>query len=133
LVTDFVDANVLVYLVSDDERRLVAIEIMKRHPETGVQAVNEMINVMRRKMQTSQQDQNNASLVVRSACNHIHPLVIEDHVRALDLVTRHKFSWWDGVLIATALRAGASRFFSEDQHDGLLVDNQMTIINPFRG
>jgi predicted nucleic acid-binding protein len=131
LVTDFVD-SLLVYLMSDDPKRVRAREVMRQRPDTGIQALNEMVNAMRRKLQATLEEQVNASMIVRDYCRNIHPLTTDDHIRALGLVARYKLSWWDSLLVATALRAGAKRFFSEDSHDGLIVADQMTIINPFR-
>ena len=35
------------------------------------------------------------------------------------------------MMIAAALLAGADTFLSEDMHAGLVVENQLTIVNPF--
>ncbi|MBD2518724.1 PIN domain-containing protein [Nostoc sp. FACHB-973] len=50
---------------------------------------------------------------------------------ASNLRSRYNFSFWDSLIIACALAGGASILYSEDMQDGLLVDNQLEIVNPF--
>jgi predicted nucleic acid-binding protein len=40
-------------------------------------------------------------------------------------------SYWDSVIVASALETGAGILYSEDMQDGLLVNNQLRIVNPF--
>ncbi|MEZ4513920.1 MAG: hypothetical protein R3C62_18780 [Chloroflexota bacterium] len=44
---------------------------------------------------------------------------------------RYSLSHWDSLIIATAFEAGAAQLYSEDMHSGLIVEKQLTIINPF--
>lgn len=52
-------------------------------------------------------------------------------VRATHLRERYTFSYWDSLIVASALIGQATRLVSEDMHDGLVVDQQLTIYNPF--
>jgi len=50
--------------------------------------------------------------------------------RAMKTVSDHQFSFWDAMLLETAVQAGVTRFFSEDmQHDRLWKG--MSIQNPY--
>ena len=51
---------------------------------------------------------------------------------ASELRTRYGFSYWDSVVVAAALSAGATVLVSEDMHDGLVVLERLRIVNPFR-
>ena len=87
---------------------------------------------MRRKQKLSWPDLAAASEFVSKTFSAIHPLLPADHKTGLLLIQNHRFTWWDAVMIATALRVGAKTFLSEDMHAGLVIENQLTIINPFR-
>ncbi len=50
---------------------------------------------------------------------------------ASDLRDRYSLSYWDSVIVASALETGAEILYSEDMQDGLLVNNQLRIVNPF--
>jgi predicted nucleic acid-binding protein len=41
-------------------------------------------------------------------------------------------SYWDSTIVAAALASGAGVLLSEDMHDGLIVREQLTIVNPFK-
>jgi predicted nucleic acid-binding protein len=51
---------------------------------------------------------------------------------AIDIHTRYQYSFWDSVIIASAIEGGAATLLSED-----LADRQdirgITIVNPFKG
>ena len=51
---------------------------------------------------------------------------------ALTVAQQGRSSFWDGMLIATAIRAGCSFLLSEDMHDGARFDG-ITVLNPFLG
>jgi predicted nucleic acid-binding protein len=53
-------------------------------------------------------------------------------MRASELRTGYSFSFWDSLIVGTALSAGANTLYSEDMQDGLIVANQLTLINPFK-
>jgi predicted nucleic acid-binding protein len=51
---------------------------------------------------------------------------------AVEGATQGKHSFWDGLLIATAARAGCDFLLSEDMQDGARIGG-LTILNPFVG
>lgn len=53
-------------------------------------------------------------------------------IKASELRTNRSFSFWDSLIVASALSAGASILYSEDMQDGLIVANQLTLMNPFK-
>lgn len=64
-----------------------------------------------------------------------HPVVSLDRnvlLHASRLRHRYQFSFWDGMMVATALTGGATVFLSEDMHDGLVVEDALRIVNPFQ-
>lgn len=50
--------------------------------------------------------------------------------RAWEIQDRHRLSFWDSLLLASALVAGCRIFLSEDMNGGQSVDT-LTIVNPF--
>ena len=46
--------------------------------------------------------------------------------------SRYHFSFWDGLIVASALFANAEILYSEDMQDGLIVKQRLTLINPFK-
>lgn len=52
-------------------------------------------------------------------------------VHATQLREQYHFSYWDSLIVASARAGQATLLFSEDMHNGLVVDQHLTIINPF--
>ncbi len=127
----FVDSNILVHALVEGPLAEPALAILADAPETSIQAVNELVSVVRRKWGFSLAKAVQASEYVFYLCAKVHGLTPADHRHALDLVERHKFAWWDALLLAVAIRTGARRFVSEDLQHGRSVDGVLEIVNPF--
>lgn len=54
-------------------------------------------------------------------------------LKASELRSRHKFSYWDSLIVACALLSGASVLYSEDMDTSLVVENGLKIVNPLSG
>jgi len=50
---------------------------------------------------------------------------------ASDLRMSYSLSFWDSLIVASALAGGADILYSEDMQDGLRVSGQLNIVNPF--
>lgn len=50
---------------------------------------------------------------------------------AWSLTERYDFSWWDALIVAAALRQECTLLLSEDLQHNLVVDDRLTIIDPF--
>lgn len=130
----FVDSNVLIYcLKAGDPLRAVALDRLQESPSTSVQALNEFASVCRRKLGMQPDEIRDASVTLQTWLEEIHPLLVEDHDRAHEIVASYRLQWWDALIVATALRAGADRLITEDLQHGQLIEGRLTVVNPFLG
>jgi predicted nucleic acid-binding protein len=53
-------------------------------------------------------------------------------LKASALRGQHALSFWDSIIVASALATNATVLYSEDMQDGLLVENRVRIVNPFK-
>ena len=51
---------------------------------------------------------------------------------ASELREKYSLSFWDSLIIASALRTNCSILYTEDMQDGLKVEGKLTIVNPFQ-
>jgi len=130
--SDFVDSNVFVHAMVAGPLSEPALGVIAAGPITSVQALNETVWVLRRKHRVTMERAIKISEHFRSLCSRVCDLTLDDHIRALDLASRHKFAWWDALLLTVAIRARAERFLSEDLQHGRIVDGSIEIVNPFR-
>lgn len=128
---DFLDTNVLVYLLSTDGAKADRAEMLLREgPVISVQVLNEFVAVARRKAKLAWPDIRDSLGVVRALCA-VRPLTIETHDRALDIAERFGLAIYDSLIVAAAAEAGCKRLWSEDMQHGQTIGG-VTIANPFR-
>jgi len=126
----FFDTNVLVYALGDDavlaERSLA---ILEAGGTISAQVLNELVHTLRRKFSASWPQVTQTSERMRELCAVV-PVTEETHVRGLALAARYSLSVYDGMIVAAAQLAGCTTLYSEDMHDGLVID-RLTIRNPY--
>lgn len=128
----FFDTNVLIYLLAkDDLRSTKAEELLAAGGVLSVQNLNEFVSVARRKMSMSWNDVIEALNAIRVLCPSPLPITVETHEAALEIAEKYGFGMYDALVVAAALEAGCKTLYSEDLHDGLMIDGQVTIRNPF--
>lgn len=127
----FIDTNVLLYLLSaDDDKADRAEMILRAGGLISVQVLNEMANVARRKLAMSWGEINEVLALVRSVCS-IAPLTLETHDKGKLVAEQYGMSVYDAMIVAAALLGGCETLYSQDMRDGLLIDDQLRICNPF--
>lgn len=128
------DANVLVYAfdAQGDSRGDIAWHLVDRLARDGtflpLQSLNETANVLlKRKVPADAV----AAYVGDLAGNfEVATSSRDDLDAALAAVRAHKLAFWDAMLWATCLRAGAAILFTEDFQDGRVLRG-MRFVNPF--
>jgi predicted nucleic acid-binding protein len=129
----FIDTNVLIYGYSEDEpdKRQRAIDCVRSGEAwISTQVLNETINVLKRKFSLSYSQ-------IRDAVQELSegfPIVlvsVNTIEIALNLAERYQYSYFDSLILASALEAGCQILYSEDLQDGQRIENQLMIVNPF--
>jgi predicted nucleic acid-binding protein len=130
----FLDSNVLVYSYSNSEiqkqqiaRRLIA----DSNSLISTQVLQELCNIVTKKFKFSYEQ---ASTAIRESCqnNSLHINTSDTVLQACDIVGRYGFSFYDSLIISAALESGCAILYSEDMHDGQVIDGKLTVKNPFK-
>ena len=137
----FCDSNIWLYrfLIDPDSDRSeeiqkhnIAIDLTnQKNLVISTQVINEVCAVLCKKAKISE-------IKIRQIIEEFYQgcIVMEIDrniiVIASDLRTQYNFSFWDSMIVASALSGGADILYSEDMQDGLIVSGQLTIINPFK-
>ena len=128
----FIDTNVLVYAAAkDDPRADIATALLAEGGTISVQVLNEFANVARRKLNWPWEDVVDALAAFRVLCSEPIPLHLSMHQAALEIAQRDGLSFYDALIVASALEAGCSTLLSEDMQDGRTIAGRLTIRNPF--
>jgi predicted nucleic acid-binding protein len=127
----FVDTNVLVYLVGDDKKKkTIARKIIAERPAVPAQALSELANVLLKKFSVEPKSVLDIVSTIEVICTvyPVEPVVIR---KALELIERYHFSYYDALIIACALENGGKVLYSEDMQSGMVIERTLRIVNPF--
>jgi predicted nucleic acid-binding protein len=129
----FFDTNVLIYLASADAAKADRAEslLAARGGTISVQVLNELTHVSRRKMRLSWDETQTFLTTIRDLVS-VRPLSLEIHDAGLGLARRYGFSVYDAMIVASARDANCETLWSEDMQDGMMIDGDLRIVNPFR-
>jgi predicted nucleic acid-binding protein len=131
-VKAFLDTNILVYAFSsNDPRKPVAEELIIGGGIIGVQTLNEFVNVERNKVKQPWSTILGWLRIVDKLCPPPVPVTAATHHRGLQIAEGCGYHIYDSLMLAAALEASCTVFYSEDIHDGQVIDD-LTIRNPFR-
>jgi predicted nucleic acid-binding protein len=126
----FFDTNVLLYLLSKDAAKANRAEALLASGGTvSVQVLNEFASAASRKLAMTISEIREFLSTIRAICA-VKPLDIETHELALDMAERHRFSIYDGLIVAAAVRAGCTVLYTEDLQHGQMIE-KLQIQNPF--
>ena len=130
----FLDSNIWLYgysIDTDDAKRNASLELAES-PDVCLssQVVNEvMSNILRKKLGTEP--------FVRQLIEELYAdypvleILREDIRTASVLRESYRFSYWDSLIVATALRSHSEILYSEDMQHGLIVQERLEVRNPF--
>jgi len=128
----FFDTNVVLYLLSADPAKADRAEdLLAIGGIISVQVLNEFSSVASRKLHMSWLEIREVLAQVRAICP-VESLSIGTHDRAIMVAERYRLSMYDALIISAALLAGCKTLYSEDMQDGQVIENQLTIVNPFK-
>jgi len=134
----FIDTNVIVYAydISAGEKHSKAVEIIKGLWDTGsgitsTQVLQEFFVNVTRKI-TKPLDAVTAKEIVKDFLKW-KTVVVDGEIimDAIDIHSAYKYSFWDSVIIASAINGGAGTLFSEDLSDKQTIKG-IVIRNPFK-
>lgn len=100
------------------------------HVVISTQVVNEFCNVMIKKKYV---DFNELTYIISAFANEYDILTVDTKlaIHALNIKAKYQYSYWDSLMIACALHANTSVLYSENMHHNHVIENKLTIINPF--
>lgn len=125
----FLDTNLLVYAQTSDPRSAAARQAILAGGVISVQVLNEFAAVLRRKFKRDWDEIEEAVTDVRTSLDPVRPVSIETHEAAVGLAKRHGFSFYDALIVASALEAKCDTLLTEDLQAGRNIQG-LTIVNP---
>ena len=130
----FIDTNIIIYCYSNSEmeKRIICQKLFETYSELNIskQVINEMTNILFKKFKLSSFD-------IKNTIEQISNIVFtcdfnfDTQIKAIELKDKYNLQYYDALIIATALENNCNIIFSEDMQHNQIIENKLTIINPF--
>ena len=131
----FIDSNIWLYLFLQDESKKfkIAEQYILENTNNPIfisyQVINEVTNQLLRN--------NFDEIIVKKNIEYFFKIcTIQNFSKEIILLAssireQHSFSFWDSMIVSSALNSGSNILASEDMQDGLKINN-MVIVNIFK-
>ena len=130
----FLDSDILVYSysVTEIDKQLIARKLVEStYSFISTQVLQELCNIVTRKFKFSYEQ---AITAVNESCqnNSLHINTENIVLQACRIAERYGFSFYDSMVVSAALESNCTIIYSEDLHDGQVIDEKLTVKNPFK-
>jgi len=129
----FLDTNIFVYMQSapETEKKELCFRALDNFEcVASTQVLNELCNVLLKKFNMKTEDVAQVITAVDSACE-MSVVTVETVETALRLKERYGYSYYDSLILASALACDCDYLFSEDMSDSQMIENRLEIVNIF--
>lgn len=130
----FIDTNIWLYsfIQSQDMAKTEIAKGIIQNCEIVIstQIINEMcVNLIKKVYFSEGKIQNLIKSLYRKYT--VFELSRDIFLEASKIRANHNFSFWDSIVVASAMDCDADYLMSEDMQDGFKIENKLKIINPF--
>jgi predicted nucleic acid-binding protein len=133
----FIDTNILVYAFdrSAGKKHPIAVQVVRDcwENETGclsIQVLQEFFVNVTRKIATPLDLHTARQLVADLAQWRVQAPEVNDILQAIDFQERFQLSFWDAMVVQSAVRLGCKQLLTEDLNHGQVYGN-VQVVNPF--
>lgn len=129
----FVDTNLWVYLYSDKPKGNIVKEFFDKHfanVTISTQVLGELFSVLTKKDFKTKEEARDiiSDLAMNFRVREINKSFV---FKATEVSIKYKYSYWDSLIIASALEDDCSILYSEDLQHGQVIEDRLKIVNPF--
>lgn len=129
----FLDTNVFVYTQSATEQRKreISLDVIYKYDcYVSTQVLSEVCNVLTKKLKMKVDDVKEIISSINDNCN-VQVVTYQTVAKALDLKDRFGFSYYDSLILSSALESECRCVFTEDLNDGQVIEGSLKIENIF--
>jgi predicted nucleic acid-binding protein len=130
----FLDTNLILYCYSSTERekRNITVNLFsEKNIFISTQVLQEFINVSFKKFKIEWSKINKAIEEILKISN-LYENKNSTIKRACQISEKYKFSFYDSLIISSALESNCKILYSEDLSHNQIIENKLQIINPFK-
>lgn len=133
----FIDTNIYIYFLLEDEKNLnkkervqnLITQFQNKDILISIQVLNEIYNTLLKYKIEEDLIREKLNLIISKT------ILIQTNLYTLEkcwgLQEKYKYSYWDSLIIASALQADCGILYTEDLHNNHEIEGKLKIINPF--
>jgi predicted nucleic acid-binding protein len=130
----FIDSNILIYSYSDlfPDKQAKARKLINSYDDVFIstQVLNEFVSAFVKKLKAEWPDIMNSLDEITE--NYSVFINTSDTVKeACKIAQKYQFSFYDSLILSSALESGCNILYSEDMQHGQLIENRLKVVNPF--
>ena len=133
----FVDTNIFIYAILKEDQRVdkgnKAIALLQSLSNKVVfintQVLNEIYSVMLRHEIEEKAIQEKLEVIIRET--RLSIIRLKTVKRCWDIRMKYKYSYWDCMIMASALENQCAILYSEDMQNQQIIEQSLRIVNPF--
>jgi predicted nucleic acid-binding protein len=114
----------------DEQKKSISEQLLLEMPLISAQVLTEIANVCKRRFKYSKEQVLNLWTDLLTDCS----LAKTDNATftvAITLSKKYDFQVYDSLIVASALNSECDILYSEDMQHKMVIENKLTIINPF--
>ena len=127
----FIDTNIFFYLYSADEpnkQNKCKKVISDYECIVSTQVLNELCNILIKKLKLPIEKVKAVVAEIYASCDVVQ-VERETIEQALELQKEYKYSYYDCLMLSSALLSNCKQILTEDMQDGHVIKDRLTIIN----
>ena len=131
----FIDSNILIYssLQDDKEKHNETLNFLEKLKDKNVfistQVINEVYVTLLKHELKDEDIQNIVSKIIDIYNSSI--IKVDTIKKSWNLRRVYNLSYWDSLIVASALESRCKVLYTEDMQDDIVINNMLTIKNPF--
>jgi len=132
----FIDSNVFIYAYTGDDnqkhsvaRDLLRSNVLSNEIIVSAQVLSEFYSVMTRYQYPHREIKLCLNEIIEQV--KVMPIELETIKLCILIKEKYKYSWWDSLVLASALENDCSILYSEDLQCNQVIENKLKIFNPF--
>jgi len=131
----FIDTNILVYSIYGDARQKekvnVALTDAGGQLVLSMQVLKEFTNVCLKKRLHKTIDELTGNILKTAQTFSVSEITVHTLTEAISIHQQYGFSFYDSLIIATALEQECKTLYSQDLQHGQTIKRKLKIVNPF--
>ena len=131
----FLDTNIIIYLYSEDEndkRNMAYNFVNSSNCVTSIQVMNEASNIWFRKHNLNKCEISKYLDEIEAVCDDVMLIRRKTINQAVDIKSQYGYSFYDCLMLSSALEANCEVILTEDMQDGQVIESTLKIVNPFK-